>query len=189
MAAKPEDYLKNEKWVKRIEGAFVLQDTNKNGYLSREEWFAVGKRLAEAVPDRPEELAKFRKAIEDFGNEIGMTEGVKLDKDQYVQMAASFAAKQMNAVMKGEPCSAIENLDNAMFDMVDRNHDGTISWEEYKTVMTASNLPEEAARAGFDMLDKNKNGKIEQKEFTANNVKFWYNLEDTADGLLREHIA
>ena len=145
MAAKPEDYLKNEKWVKRIEGAFVLQDTNKNGYLSREEWFAVGKRLAEAVPDRPEELAKFCKVVEDFSNEFGMTEGVKLDKDQYVQLAAVFAAKQMDAVMKGEP-SSVEKLDNALFDMVDRNHDGTISWEEYKTVMTASNLPEEAAR-------------------------------------------
>ena len=188
MAAKPEDYLKNEKWVKRIEGAFVLQDTNKNGYLSREEWFAVGKRLAEAVPHRPGELAAFHKVVDDFSNEFGMTEGIQLDKDQYIQMAAAFAAKQMNAVMKGEP-SSVEKLDNALFDMVDRNHDGTISWEEYKTVMAASNIPEEAARAGFDMIDTNKNGKIEREEFTANNVKFWYNLEDPGDGLLGEHIA
>ena len=188
MAAKPEDYLKNEKWVKRIEGVFALQDTNKNGYLSKEEWFAVGKRLAEAVPDRPEELARYREVVDEFSNEFGMTDGVKVDKEKYVQLAAVFAAKQMNAVMKGEESSVVK-LDNAMFDMVDHNRDGTISWEEYKTVMGANYISEEAARAGFDMLDKNKNGKIERKEFTANTVKFWYSLEDQADGLLGEQIA
>ena len=184
MAAKPEDrYLKNEKWVERIRGVFEAMDKNKNGYFTREEWFIVVDRLAKAVPDRPDELAKARKLMEDFCEELGLTGGAKVDQDKYVQLVAVFAVKQMNASMKGEE-TVYDKLVNAMFDVVDHNHDGTISWEEYKTVTAAGEMISvEAARAGFDMLDKNKNGKIERKEYTDSNVKFWYNLEDTADGL------
>ena len=180
MAAKPEDYLKNEKWVKRIEASF--KDTSKDGYLSREELYTTADKLAEAVPDCPKEVAKLRKVIGEYCNDFGIPEGGKVDKDKFIQLSAAFVVEQMNVAAKGRE-TGIEKFDNAAFDVVDRNHDGTISWEEYKTMMAAYNMSEEAARVSFDMLDKNKDGKIERKEFHDSNHKFWCSLEERADGL------
>ena len=185
MAAKPEDYLKNDKWVGRVKGVFVILDKNKKGYLSQEDFTIMADRLAEAVPDRPEEVAKLRKVIiQDYCTALGITEGVKVNNDdKFMQQVAVFVAKEMNAHMKGEE-TVIAKIDNAMLDVLDQNHDGTVSFDEYKAVTAAAGFDsEETARASFDMLDKNKNGKIERKECIEANFKFWCNLEDTVDEL------
>ncbi|XP_011403237.1 PREDICTED: clytin-like [Amphimedon queenslandica] len=183
MPAKAEDYLKNKKWVERINGMFVLMDKNKNGFLSEEDWFVTADKLAKTVPDRPEELARVNKTKLEFFAALGVKNGQQVAKDQFVEVIAAFVAKQMEARSQGKE-TLIEKYDNAVFDLVDYNHDGTLSWEEYKAVMVAGGfVTEESARSGFETLDKNKNGKIERKEYIEADVKFWCNLEDSADGL------
>ena len=56
----------------------------------------------------------------------------------------------------------IQKHNVALFDVVDRNHDGNLGWDEYKSVMEASGFDEASAtiKAAFDMLDGSheKNG-------------------------------
>ena len=72
----------------------------------------------------------------------------------------------------------LERVHNAIFDIVDQNHDGHVTLEEYKIFMEASDHKSDVAEATFKVLDKNKNGKIERKELIAGAVKFWCDLHD-----------
>ena len=73
--------------------------------------------------------------------------------------------------------TSFENYLNAVFDVVDKNHDGFVTFEEYKILMEASNFGEEAAKTAFNLLDKNKNGKIERNEFLSSHLTFWFSLD------------
>ena len=78
---------------------------------------------------------------------------------------------------KGEMTMS-EKVGNAGFDVLDKNHDGYVTWDEYKVAMEVGGLDEEVGRATFNLLDKNKSGKIDRKEYTEADIKFWCTLDD-----------
>ena len=67
---------------------------------------------------------------------------------------------------------------NYYFDVLDKKHDGYVTWDEYKIVMEVGGYDEEAGRVTFNLLDKDKSGKIDRKEFTDADIKFWFTLDD-----------
>ena len=71
-----------------------------------------------------------------------------------------------------------EKFSNASFDVVDHNHDGNITWQEYWIVAKANGFDEPSARGAFDAMDLNKNGKIDRKECVTTELKYWLNLDD-----------
>jgi len=182
--ATVEDYLKNAKWVKRIGELFDRVDRNKDGYVSQEDWLRFPDELAKAVPDRPAENTKFRELMMEVTREMGLPEGVKLDKQKYMGLAAAMAVAEVGKIKRGEQ-PLMEKLDQASFDVVDRHHDGNITWDEYQLLMKSGNFGEDAAKAAFDFLDRNKNGKIDRKEFAAANTQFWCYLDSPdTEGML-----
>ena len=184
--ATVQDYLKNAKWVKRINVCFDQFDLNKSGYISREDFLIGVDNLAKVVTDRPALIAKAREATMEYADALGLTEGVKADKEKFLELAAAMSIAEIARVKKGEK-SLIEIFDNVFFDVVDRNHDGYLTFDEYKVLMTAGNYDDDAAQGAFALLDKNKNGKIERSEFTAADVKFWCSLDDTdTEGMFGE---
>ena len=176
--ATVQDYLENDKWVKRIDGLFTTFDVNKDGYVSAEDWMITVDNFEKDASDRPEAIAKLREATLDFTTALGLTEGVKADKKKFRELEAAFCLAQAEKMKRGEMTS-LDKFTNALFDFVDKNHDGCLTFEEYKMIVVSSNFDEEAAKATFNMLDKNKNGKIERKEYLASSVKFWCTLEDS----------
>ena len=169
--------MKNEKWVTRINALFTQLDTNKNGYLSRDDWLLSVDNLAKVVTNRPAEIAKLREVVIEYTEALGVTEGVKADKQKFLELLSVAVADDIAKFKKGEK-TLTERFAGAYFDVVDQNHDGCINWDEYKIVMEASGFPEESARGTFELLDKNKNGKIERKELIAADIKFWCDLEE-----------
>ena len=107
---------------------------------------------------------------------LGLSEGVKADKKTFLELLAAFIVGEKAKMDKGEE-TLIQKHNVALFDIVDRNHDGNLGWDEYKSVMDASGFDEATTKAAFDMLDKNKNGKIDQKELAAADLQFWMGLE------------
>ena len=175
--ATVQDYLKNAKWVKRMNECFDQLDVNKSGYLSREDWLIHVNNLAKVVTDRPALIAKAREVTLEYTDALGLTEGVKADKQKFLELAAAMSIVEIAKVKKGEK-SLIEIFDNALFDVVDRNHDGCLTFDEFKVMMKAGNFDDDVAPAIFALLDKNKNGKIERSEYIAADIKFWCNLDD-----------
>ena len=171
------EFTGNASWVKRIETLFDSYDLNKNGSLTKEEFYTSINKLALKVTDRPEQIEKLRKSTVDITDALGLGEGVKIDKKQFVELLAAFVVGEKAKIAKGE-VTLVEKHNVALFDVVDRNNDGNITWEEYKSVMEASGFDEAAARAAFDMLDKNKNGKVDRKELASADMNFWTGLEE-----------
>ena len=80
--------------------------------------------------------------------------------------------------MKRGEMAPLEKFITALFDFVDKNHDGCLTFEEYKLWMDASNFGEGAAKSTFNLLDKNKSGKIERNEYLSYTLRFWCTLDD-----------
>lgn len=177
MALTVEDYLKNEKFVKRMSESFSQLDRNKNGYVSRDDYQLGIDKLSKLAPGRPEEVAKARKVTAEFCDAFGLTEGVRADKEKLVQLAAAMGVAELGRIKRGEE-TFTSKVHNAIFDIVDQNHDGHVTLEEYKLFMEASDHKPDVAEATFKVLDKNKNGKIERKELINGAVKFWCDLDD-----------
>ena len=175
--ATVQDYLNNAKWVKRVDESFNTLDVNKNGYLTREYWLTVVDNYAKAVPDRPAEIAKLRAIMNEYVDAMGVAEGVKVDKNNFRELAAAMSLAEIGRRDSGEMTMA-EKIGNAAFDVLDKNHDGSLTWDEYYAGMKASGFGEEEARASFNFLDKNKSGEIDRKEYSAANIKFWCTLDD-----------
>ena len=128
------------------------------------------------MTDRPELIEKLRKSTVELTDALRLGEGVKAEKKTFVELLAAFVVREKAKIDKGEE-SLIEKHNVALFNVVDRNHDGNLTWEEYKSVMEACGFDEATARGVFDMIDKNKNGKIDRKELQSTDVKFWTSLE------------
>ena len=176
--ATVQDYLSNAKWERRISQMFDDTDIDKNGYISTADFMKFADNLAKET-GRPDSdlITKLRGVMMEWAAAIGIKEGVKATKQEYLKLMATMAVSENAKVKRGEK-SLIYKLDNALFDVVDVNHDGNITLNEYKLVMKAFNLDEASSEAGFNAIDRNKNGKIDRNEFIETEFKFWFSLDD-----------
>ena len=93
--AAVQDFLKNDKWVKRMDAAFSSSDVNKNDYISREDWMIVVDNLEKSIPDRPDAIANLRKCVSEYLIAFGLTEGVRADKEKYRELAQHFVSRRL----------------------------------------------------------------------------------------------
>ena len=184
MAVTVDTYLNNPKWAKRVDESFNQLDRDKSGFLSREDWLLPVADLEKIIPDRIEMIAKARAATEEFLDVLGLTKGMKADKEKFKKLAAALSISESERYKKGE-LTYVEKCDHAFFDAMDRDNNGYLSFDEYKAVtMGAAGFDEEAVQGAFNVLDKDKNGKLDKKEFAAADVKFWCVLDDdSTDGM------
>ena len=171
-----KDFMNNEKWVARIKMGFDMIDINKNGTVEEEDWTRWIENIKRDVNPDAALLDKLKKAMGDYTAAVGVTSGKKLNKDEYVKAMAEMAAAETARKAKGE--KTLGNFVNdAWHDVVDKNHDGFITLDEFRTVMKACNATQEMADARFNAIDKDKNGKVERKELREAEEKFWYGLD------------
>lgn len=174
------DFLANEKWTKQMRDYFVVMDKNKNGLWSQEDWTIWIDNLKKTVEMGATEEAKLRAVHGKFGAKLGATgPGVQLTQDQFVKAVAGFSSK------KEENIALINEVNQAWFDVVDTNDDGTISLSEYTKILEACNMTADVAKIVFDSIDKNNNGKIEMEELLAVSHKFWFSLEPVLEGAVQ----
>ena len=77
--------------------------------------------------------------------------------------------------------SALLKMYDAMFTMLDKDHKGYLTLEDWEDMTEVFHLnSREEAKAGFDSVDADKNGKISREEFT----KYTYEFFCTTDNEL-----
>ena len=170
------DYMNNEKWVARIKMGFDMIDINKNGTVEEEDWTRWIENIKRDVNPDAALLDKLKKAMGDYTAAVGVIAGKKLNKDEYVKAMAEMAAAETARKAKGEKMLSA-SVNDAWHDVVDKNHDGFITLDEFRTVMKACNATQAMADARFNAIDKDKNGKVERKELREAEEKFWYGLD------------
>ena len=166
------EFLANEKWVQKMRQHFTVLDRNKNGFLSQEDWTSWVDNLSKIIKMGAKEEARLREVHVKFAAKLGATgPGVQVSVDQFVAAVADFSSK------REENSAFLTEVNQAWFDVVDTNDDGTISLAEYTKILQACNMSAEVAEMIFKAVDKNNNGKAEFKELAAMGEKFWFSLE------------
>ena len=180
-----QDYIDNANWCKRLDNWFVDVDRDKSGFVTRKDWFIAIEKLEELLPHRKELTAIARQRTNEYLDSFQLTEGMKADKQKFKELSAAYAIKEGEIFKRGE-LTTFEALMHSMFDVLDTNSNGFLSFDEYK-VLTASynNTDEKSAKASFDLLDKSKDGRLDKKEYASSLFKFSLMLDDkSTEGLL-----
>ena len=152
-------------------------DINKDGFISREDYEIMSKRLTEYSKVTEEQAKKICDAVLVIADSIKLTGDTKYPVEQ-------FAAKISQAILGNTPeknRGGLQNSHNALFDVIDTNGDGHISVEEFKVYLkvVAPDVTEDQAKHAFDVIDANKNGEISREEFLAAAEEFFCGVEET----------
>jgi len=175
--ATAQDFLQNPTWVHRMEEMFVVLDTNKNGRLSVEDWQLWADNIEKEVKPAAPLMAALRARTEEYCAAMGIVRGKQATKAEFLKGIAAMAVAERAKKEKGEE-TVLHKLNNAFYDIVDTNHDGCVTLDEWKIILRACNFDVSTADETFKIIDKNKNVKIERKELSDTEFKFWYTLDD-----------
>ncbi len=172
-----DDFSKNPAWVQRMEEVYAAVDLNKDGVMSLEDWEMWVDNIEKDVKPEPQLVLALRTRMQEFCAGMGLTSDKKATKEEFISSAAAMAEAERAKKLKGEE-TLLEQLNNAWYDVVDTNHDGCVTLDEWRQVQKACNCDASAADRKFEAVDKDKNGKIERKELNSSEFKFWFTLDD-----------
>jgi len=128
-------------------------------------------RMKELVGASDKEVKRMRIAVCTFFKACGVTEK-GLGREDWVEAHQVFAEAERARRKRGEE-SLIASLTNVYFDVLDKNGDGTLSLDELKVLISAFQIPQEAAYTVFDAADVDKCGRLERDEMHDLFHKFW----------------
>ena len=175
-----DDYTNNTAWVTRMEVFFDCVDQNKKGTLEAEDFTAVLETFNRELKPDPKVYENLQQVVTDHITAMGVTPGKKVTKEEYVKNMANMAVLEYTNHQKGEKTS-LAKVNDAFYDLFDGKHGGTVTLEEFRTVMRiAYGCDKEVADATFHRIDTDKDGKIEHKVMTDFEVNYWFNLNHEA---------
>ena len=160
-----------------MEEMFVSLDTNKDGFLSLEDWQLWADNIEKEVKPAAHLMKALRAQTKEYCAAMGIVRGTKATKNEFLKGIAAMAVTEKAKKERGEE-TALHKLNNAFYDIVDANHDGCVTLDEWKIILRACNFDVSAADETFKVIDKNKNGKIERNELSDAEFNFWYTLDD-----------
>ena len=169
--------MNNETWVARMKTLFDFVDLNKNGTMEVEDWLRYVDNINREVKPDTRLYENLRQAMLNNIAAMGLTPGKKLTKDEYVKNMADMAVRENAKRSRGEK-TYLEILENAWYAIMDINHDGVVTLDEYRIVLKVCNFSAEEAEAGFRAMDTNKNGKVELKELIDHELNYWFPRND-----------
>lgn len=148
--------------VARVREHFARLDTNRDGFLTREEADAGREQMRERIGERLKERGAERSAGA-FDRLDANKDGV-ISRDEFNQAREVRIEKRIERRAEGEAqkpqmmrmhrIGGFGRLGGHMFDMADANKDGRVSLQE----------AQDAAVRHFDMADTNRDGRITREE-------------------------
>ena len=160
--------------LRKLKTRFERMDIDKNGYISIEDYQELARRFVEYGKLSGEDEQRIRKALQDVCNNIGLKEGVKIMREQFL---TDFLKLIENGEVNGDTISE-------MFDVVDTNGDGVISPREFYDYFKIMGVDESSAQTSFDAIDTDHNGIITRDEFIAAGLDFFTGVDETSGGTL-----
>ncbi|NES06680.1 MAG: hypothetical protein F6K22_29995 [Okeania sp. SIO2F4] len=163
---------------RKVAMAFYKYDQSKNGLLEKEDLLLIGKKVAASFGFK-ESDSKYQEILEKY----------TLAWDRYLSAADTDGDGKVSLV---EFLEARANMDSSqieknleynkyMFDCLDVDGSGTISFKEYQISLKAlGETNEENIKFAFDSIDTNKDGTISRDEYAKVRSNY-FNSEDIED--------
>ena len=167
-------YKNNPKWMKRIEEFFHQSDLNNDGFLSIEDYQIWIENIEKETKANPALIERARIAMIEYWESVGLKPGVRLTKEQFLDNLAEVALRERAKHEAGDKDSLFVHYLEAIFNVVDTNHNGFLELNEYEKMMKASNFDAGTAKIAFDVIDANHDAKLSRQELLDYIAKFWY---------------
>ncbi|NEP41959.1 MAG: hypothetical protein F6K35_23085 [Okeania sp. SIO2H7] len=158
--------------------AFYKYDQSKNGLLEKEDLQLIGKKIAESFGFK-EGDRKYQEIIEAYSQAWDRyLSAADKDGDGKVSLVEFLEARS-----KMDPSQIEKNqeFNKYMFDCLDVDGNGTISFKEYEVFLKAlGETNEESIKRAFETIDINKDGSISRDEYAKIRSDYG-SLEDPED--------
>ncbi|HBQ98800.1 MULTISPECIES: EF-hand domain-containing protein [unclassified Roseofilum] len=143
--------------------AFYKYDQSKNGLLEKEDLLLVGQKIADSCGLK-EGDQKYQQIMETYAkawdNYLATADQ---DGDGKVSLVEFLEARNK---MDSSQIAKTKEVNKLMFDCLDVDGDGTISFKEYEAFLKAlGETNEDNIKHAFEILDINKDGSISRDEY------------------------
>ena len=174
LTQKQKDYH-----LRKMKTRMSRMDVNKDGYFSREDFEALGKRLAEYGGLTKEQADSTCKEFLRIADVLNLKPGEKVPLDEAAQQAST--ALLGLSPSGNDPQAVARDIHDMLFDAIDTNKSGHISVKEFQVYFKvfAPHVTEAQVDHCFKTIDANKNGKISREEFFAAAKDFFQGVEET----------
>lgn len=164
--------------LRKIRTRYERMDINKDGYLSREDYELMSKRLIENTSEITSEQAdKVRNAFLAVADKFDLKPGIKTPLEE--------AAKKASDKILSTPTEKWEGMLSSnlipIFNAIDTNNSGFISVDEFKVYLHAMTpaISDANIKRSFNAIDADKDGSINYEEFFAAAKDFLGGVEVT----------
>ena len=163
--------------LRKMRTRMTRLDLNKDGYISREDYQLMGKKLAEQSKMTEEQAKATNSELMKVADLFNLKSGVKLPLEE----AAKKASETILSMSPAERKESITVGHNLLFDAIDTNKDGHISVNELKVYFNiiAPGISQAEVIHSFDTIDTDKNGEISREEFMTAAEDFLHGVEET----------
>ena len=163
--------------LRKLRTHFSRMDVDNNGFISREDYELLAKKVNELGETSSDRAERCRKAFMDVADSVGFTPGVKIPKEEAVKKAN----EMMLTTPWAEQRAMCESAHNLIFDAIDLNGDGHISMEEFKIYfqVLAPTMSEADKERSFKLIDVNGNGEISREEFLQASFEYLHGVKET----------
>lgn len=184
----PEDFLSSSVWVTRMKTYFKLMDVNGDGVLSLSDYETIADRFVK-LQDNSSNYEVIRTLFHDLFQDFiagggAVDANTKIGEEEFITNAAKTVSLLESSV---EVMEVGKKKNEVFFDLIDTDHSGEISREEYRkylAIYSGKDQPEVADKA-FNSLDTDGNGSITRTEFIEGHMGYWGTIpRDKTDGPL-----
>ena len=177
MSGQVRNYTSEEKayHLKKMQVRFSRLDVNKDGFISREDFELMAKKMTEFGKLNEEQSDAVQKGFMHAADTYELRPGVKVPIDKVIQKAHEKLLYDLD-----EPERAKKFL-GVCFNTLDTNNDGHISVEEFKVyvrILTPGTSDEDIVHT-FNVIDTNSDGEISQEESVSAALDFLFNTKET----------
>ncbi|NEQ38340.1 MAG: hypothetical protein F6K40_19555 [Okeania sp. SIO3I5] len=182
----PEQFSSSSVWRTRIKTYFKLMDVDKNGVLTLSDFEEIANRLIQLQNDSSmnEKIREMCYSL--FQNFMAgggpVDSNTRISEEDLIANAAQ--AVSLSLVESPDQKYEVARYKNELFfDIIDTDHSGEISREEYRkylAIYTGIEKPDQADQA-FDSIDSDKSGSISREEFIEAHRRYWFEIGGDKD--------
>ena len=150
-------------WIQRMKMRFDLLDIDNNGILGNADIALVAKNIATYRNESPDAEKYYFKTLQS----VTLAEEQGVTKKEFIEQAKKF-------VSQPDAKERVKELADMVFEVIDANKNGVISYEEYSQVYKAFNASQEMIDTYFKAADRNGDGFIDPSETQESYMKYFF---------------